>query len=163
DRPQGGSMIHGTLIKFTNEGEWVTGNGDPMPRDQELIVIDLVRAVQKWVDGKPVETIIVPPGEKFPDVKAMNEAAPKSEWREDLNGVLVGPWQMQYYVYLLDARTLDKFTYPTSTIGGGWACREIADKVAWMRRYKGPKVSAIIVLRDTHMNTRFGGRQRPHF
>jgi hypothetical protein len=163
DRPQGGSMIHGTLVKFTSEAEWVTGNGDPMSRERELIVIDLVRAVQKWVDGKPVETIIVLPGEKFPDVKAMNEAAPKSEWRENLNGEMVGPWQMQYYVYLLDAHTLDKFTFPTSTIGGGMACREIADKVAWMRKYKGPKVSAVITLADTFMNTRFGGRQRPHF
>jgi hypothetical protein len=163
DRPQGGSVIQGTLIKFTSEAEWVTGNGEEMSRQRELIPIDIVRIVQKWVDGKPVETIIVPPGEKFPDVKAMNEAAPKSEWREDLNGNLVGPWQMQYLVYLLDAQSLDKFTFPTATIGGGIACRELADKVAWMRKYRGPKVSAVITLDDAFMNTRFGGRQRPHF
>jgi hypothetical protein len=167
DRPQGGSMIHGTLIKFTNEGEWVTGAGEPMSRTQELIVIDLVRAVQKRVDQRVVATIIVPPGEKFPDVKAMNEKAPKPEWRENLNGEMVGPWQMQYFVYLLDAHKLDKFTYPTSTIGGGICCREIADKVAWMRKHKGPKVSAVTTLSDTFMRTRFGGarggRQRPHF
>jgi hypothetical protein len=163
DRQQGGSMIQGTLIKFTSEAEWVTGNGDEMSRKQELIPIDIVRAVQKWIDRKSVETIIVPPGEKFPNVKAMNEAAPKSEWRENLNGEMVGPWQMQYLVYLLDAHALDKFTFPTSTIGGGMACRALADKVAWMRKYKGPKVSAVITLADTFMNTRFGGRQRPHF
>jgi hypothetical protein len=163
DRPQGGSMIQGTLIKFTMEGEWVTGNGDPMPSGQELIVIDLVRAVQKWIDGKVVETIIVPPGAKFPDVKAMNEAAPRSEWREDMSGKMAGPWQMRYYVYLLDAHKLDKFTFPTSTIGGGMCCREIAGKVAFMREHKGPKVSAIITLADTFMNTQWGGRQRPHF
>jgi hypothetical protein len=163
DRPQGGSVIQGTLIKFTSEAEWVTGNGDEMSRERELIPIDIVRIVQKWIDQKPVETIIVPPGDKFPDVKAMNEKAPRSEWRENMNGEMVGPWQMQYLVYLLDAHTLDKFTFPTSTIGGGMACRELADKVAWMRKYKGPKVSAVITLADTFMNTRFGGRQRPHF
>jgi len=138
-------------------------NGDAMSREQELIAIDILRIVQKWIDQKPVETIIVPPGEKFPNVKAMNDAAPKSEWREDLNGNMVGPWQMQYVVYLLDAHALDKITFPTSTIGGGMACRALADKVAWMRKYKGPKVSAVITLADVFMNTRFGGRQRPHF
>ena len=61
DRPQGGgSMIQGTLVKFTSEGEWVTGSGDPMPPGQELVPSDLVRAVQKWLDGKAAGTIIVP-------------------------------------------------------------------------------------------------------
>jgi hypothetical protein len=164
DRPQGGgSMIQGTLVKFTSEGEWVTGSGDPMPPGQELVPSDLVRAVQKWLDGKAAGTIIVPPGQKFPNVEAMNETAPRSEWRMDLNGKMVGPWQMQYLLYLLDARALDKYTFPTSTIGGGMACRELAEKVTWMRAHKGPKVSAVITLADKFMNTKYGGRQRPHF
>jgi hypothetical protein len=161
---QGGSSIQGTLLKFTSEGEWVTGNGDPVPPGLELIVVDIVRQVQKWINGQPAgPPLIVPPGEKFPDVKAMNDAAPKSEWREDLNGNMVGPFQAQILVYFLDARTLDKYTFPTSTIGGGICCRELADKVAWMRKYRGPKVSAVITLADVFMNTKYGGRQRPHF
>jgi hypothetical protein len=76
---------------------------------------------------------------------------------------MVGPYQMQYLLYLLDAQTLDKFTYPTSTVGGGMCCRAIAEKVTWMRKYKGPKLSAVITLDDTFMNTGWGGRQRPHF
>ena len=163
DRPQGGSVIHGTLIKFTSEGDWVTGDDEEMSRERELIPIDIVRIAQKWIDQMPRETIVVPPGAKFPDVEAMNEQSPKSEWREDLNGNKRGPWQMQYLVYLLDAHTLDKFTFPTSTIGGGMACRVLADKVAWMRKHKGPKVSAVITLADVFMKTKYGGRQRPHF
>ena len=163
DRPQGGPVIHGTLIKFTSEAEWVTGNGDEMSRERELIVVDMVRIVQKWVDQMPQETIIVPPGEKFPDIKAMNEAAPQSEWREDLNGKKVGPYQKQNVVYLLDALSLDKLTFPTSTTGGGMACHDLSDKVAWMRKYRGPRVSAVITLSDRFMPTKYGGRQRPHF
>jgi hypothetical protein len=163
DRPQGGSTIQGVLLKFTAEAEWVTGSGDAWDRARELILIGLLRLVQKWIDGKPVEKIIVPPGEKFPDVDAMNEAAPKSEWRENFNGEMVGPWQRECDVYLLDVRTLDQFTFPTSTIGGTSACRELAKKVAWMHEYKGPNVSAVVTLADTFMSTRFGGRQRPHF
>ena len=163
DRPQGGSVIHGTLIKFTSEAEWVTGNGDEMSRERELIVVDMVRIVQKWVDQMPQETIIVPPGEKFPDINAMNEAAPQSEWREDLNGNKVGPYQKQIVVYLLDALSLDKLTFPRSTTGGGIACRDLSDKVAWMLKNRGPRVSAVITLSDTFMPTKYGGRKRPHF
>jgi hypothetical protein len=32
-----------------------------------------------------------------------------------------------------------------------------------MRRFRGGSVCPVITLTDTHMNTRFGGRQRPHF
>src|SRR5262249_19491638 len=110
DRPQGGGIIQGRLIKFTNPGcIFVTADDEiKVSADLELIPIDIIRVVQKWIDGMPVETIIVAPGEKFPDIKAMNEEAPQSEWRE-YSGEMVGPWQMQYLVYLLNAQTLDKF------------------------------------------------------
>jgi hypothetical protein len=162
DRPQSGSVIQGTLIKFTSEAEWVTGAGDEMSRERELIAIELLRIAQKWIDQKPVETIIVPPGQKFPNIAAMNEKAPKSEWRENMNGEMVGPWQAQYILYLLDARSLDKFTFPTSTIGGGIAMRLLADKVAWMRK-RYPDACMVVTLGDAFMNTKWGGRQRPHF
>jgi hypothetical protein len=32
-----------------------------------------------------------------------------------------------------------------------------------MRRFRGEHVYPVITLSDTFMNTRFGGRQRPHF
>src|SRR6516165_5269330 len=50
DREQVGSMIQGTILKFSNEAEWLTGAGDPVSRTLELIVADLVRAAEKWVD-----------------------------------------------------------------------------------------------------------------
>jgi hypothetical protein len=75
---------------------------------------------------------------------------------------MVGPWQMQHVLYLVDLQTLDKFTYPTSTTGGSIAIRELCDKVKWIRRRR-PDANAVVTLSDAHMNTRFGGRQRPHF
>jgi hypothetical protein len=161
-RPQGGSVIQGTLIKFTNEGKWITSDGDELSADLELVASEVSRIAQKWIGQKPEETIFVPPGQKFPDVTSMNEQTPKSEWREDLNGVLVGPWQNQHVLYLVEQQTLDKYSYPTSTVGGAIAIRELCDKVKWMRRRR-PDASAVVTLSDTHMRTRFGGRQRPHF
>jgi hypothetical protein len=164
DRPQGGAVIQGTLIKFSNEAEWVTGDGDELSQDRELVAVDTIRIVQKWIDQKPEETVFVAPGQPFPDVKAMNDKAPKSEWRENLNGEMVGPWQAQHVLYLVDPQTLDKFSYPTSTVGGTVALRELCDKVKWLREAKrNHNAHAVVTLSDKHMNTRFGGRQRPHF
>jgi hypothetical protein len=163
DRPQGAGIIQGSLIKFTNEAKWVTRDGDELPADLELTAIDVVRVVQKWQDQQPVETIILEPHQKFPDLEEKNEKTPREEWVEDQNGKMVGPWQAQHILYLLDLKTMDKYTYPTGTVGGRIAVRELRDKLMWMRRLRGPNVYPVILLTDTFMKTNWGGRQRPHF
>ena len=58
---------------------------------------------------------------------------------------------------------MDKYTFPTGTVGGRRAVGELRDKLVWMRRLRGPNVYPVVPLSDTFMKTRFGGRQRPHF
>jgi hypothetical protein len=163
DRPQAGGVVQGVLAKFTNEAKWVTRDGDELPADLELVAVDIARVAQKWVDQVPTETIILAPGQKFPDVKKLNDEVPRSEWREGPSGDLVGPWQTQHIVYLLDPKTMERFTYPTGTIGGSIAVRDLADRTTWMRRFRGTHVYPMVTLGDAHMNTKFGGRQRPQF
>jgi hypothetical protein len=161
DRPQGAGLIQG-LTKFTNEATWERDD-EEIPSDLELIAADVVRVVQRWEDGRPAETRILEPGEKFPDIEALNEAVPRSEWAEGPDGKPRGPWQAQHILYLVDPETMDKYTYLTGTTGGGIAIRELVNKVTWIRRLKGDNVYAVVTLGDTFMKTRFGGRQRPHF
>jgi len=163
DRPQGGSVIQGNLVKFTNESTWVTREGEELSPTLELVAIDICRLVQRWKDQQPVETRILAPGEKFPDVHALNETVPKEEWVKGPDGQLHGPWQSQYLLYLLDPATMSKFTYPTGTVGGGIGIRDLRDKVMWMRKFRGPNTYAVVTLSDTFMKTRFGGRQRHNF
>src|SRR6516225_6216411 len=163
DRPEGAGIIQGTLIKFTNEGKWVTRDGEELPTNLELVAANVNRVVQKWSEGQPVETIILEPHQKFPDVEEMNEKVPKKEWVEGPDGNMRGPWQAQHILYLLDPKTMDKFTFPTGTVGGRIGIRELVDKTTWMRRLRGPNVYAVVLLSDTFMNTKWGGRQRPHF
>jgi len=163
ERPQSAGLIQGTLLKFSNTGQWVTRDEDEIASDLELIAVDLQRVVQKWQDGQPVETRILEPGENFPDLEALNADVPQSEWVEGPDGKKRGPWQAQHILYLLDPTTMDRFTYPTGTTGGKIAIGDLRDKTVWMRRTRGPNVFPIVTLSDTHMNTRFGGRQRPHF
>jgi hypothetical protein len=156
-------VIQGTMIKFTNNATYETRDGEAMPPDRDLILVDIVRVVQKWIDGAPIATHVLGPGKKFVDVKVLNDAAPKEEWATGLNGQPQGPWQAQYLGYLVDPLTIDKFTFATGTIGGGICMRDITDKARTMRRLRGEHVYPVVRLADTFMNTKFGGRQRPHF
>jgi hypothetical protein len=137
---------------------------EEISKDLELIVVDRARVLQKWsTDGMPIagETHWLEPSEKWPNVSAMNEAAPKSEWRNLPNGPQ-RPYQCQHVIYLLDPRSMDKFTYPTNTVGGHICVGDLSDKIKNMRRLCG-HVYPVVTLSDTFMNTRYGGRQRPHF
>ena len=77
------SIIEGTRLKFSNEGKWVDSENADFDTDRELLAVRLLRVVQKWVNNSVVETRILQPHEPWPDLEAMNEACPRSEWRED--------------------------------------------------------------------------------
>jgi hypothetical protein len=160
---QGGGVIKGVLLKFTNDSAWLRGDGEEMPEGLELVAVDIARVVQKWVDKMPEETRILAPGEPFPDIEQLNEETPRSEWSEGFDGKPKGPWQSQSVVYLLNLTTFDRFTYATGTIGGGIAVRELVDRTRWMRRLRGDGAFPVVLLSKVHMNTRFGGRDRPFF
>jgi hypothetical protein len=157
------SVIQGILIKFTNEAKWVTRDGEELAPDLELAVVNVGRAVQKWVDQQSVETRILAPGEKYPDIKKLNEECLPDEWSEGPDGKPRGPWQAQHIVYLLNPLTLDRYTFPTGTMGGHRAVVDLVDKVKWKRRMCGGNVYPVVTLSDTFFPTRYGGRQRPHF
>jgi hypothetical protein len=156
-----GRIIQGTRIKFTNEACWVDDADEELPASLELVVVDIRRVVQKWKDQQPIETIVLGPGEKYPDVKKLNEESPKDEWVEGPDGKPRGPWQAQHIAYLLDPNTMGRYTWPTGTIGGAICVRDLVDRVQWMRKFRGAHVYPVVRLADTFMNTRFGGRQRP--
>jgi hypothetical protein len=118
--------------------------------------------VQKWKDGNPVETIIMAPGQKFPDVEKLNAEVPQSEWEEGPDGKPRGPWQRQHVAYLLDPQDMGRYSWPTGTIGGAIAIGDLVERTNYMRRYRGLHVYPVITLADKFMNTRWGGRQRPH-
>jgi hypothetical protein len=163
DQPHGGGIIKGTAIRFTNEGSWTDRDEEELPDGLELVVVDVARVVQKWIDRLPVETRILEPGERFPDIEELNQNAPSSECSDGPDGKRRGPWQAQDVLYLLNLATMDRFTLPTGTVGGQIAVREVVDKIKWMRKLRGAHVYPIVRLSDTFMPTRFGGRQRPHF
>jgi hypothetical protein len=164
DQPERTSVIQGTLLRFTNDFAWMTNEDDELSSTLELFFIDVLRVVPKWgPDGKPAgPPIVVEPGQRFPDVDKMNAEAPRDEWIEQF-GKMVGPYQRQHVCYLLDTATMTKYTFPTSTVGGSIAVRELVDKVKWMRKFRGAHVCPVVTLATKHMKTDYGRRERPHF
>jgi hypothetical protein len=156
------SIIKGVKIKFTNEGEWETADGTAIAPNREFVVVQIDKAVQKWQDQTPVKTIPVAPDEKFPNVDELNAAEPREFWSAPF-GVERGPWQRCYVVYLLDLQSMQVFTYPTSTNGGSRAVQDLRNATRLARRLRGPGIYPRVRLIDVHMNTRYGGRQRPAF
>src|SRR5262249_25582473 len=76
-------VIRGICVKYTNEATWITSdNGEELPPEFEPIVVDVARVVQRWKDSRPIETIILAPGQKFPAISALNAKVPQEEWEE---------------------------------------------------------------------------------
>src|SRR6516225_9676401 len=71
-QPESRGVIRGTCVKFTYEATWVTSDDEDIPSELELIVVDIGRVVQRWKDGQPIETIVLAPGQKYPDVNVLN-------------------------------------------------------------------------------------------
>jgi hypothetical protein len=154
--------IIGQLVRFTNEGQWVLPEQDQLTKP--LIVVNARRTITKWgKDKRPVETIFLKAGEKIPDLEKRNEETPKSEWVEGFDGKPKGPWQAQHIVYMVDPVSIDQYSYPTSTTGGGIAVRELIDRIIWMRRFRGNAVYPVVQLTTRFMKTKYAGRLRPHF
>src|SRR5215469_2872505 len=77
---------------------------DPDGREVKgpLVALDIIRRVLKWLDDSgPAETIVLKPGEPWPDIDAMNAKCPQSEWHEKF-GKMQGPWQGEHVVVFFD-------------------------------------------------------------
>jgi hypothetical protein len=156
-----GGLFRGTRIKFSKTCQWEIDD-EPIDPAIRLIFIDVTRIVTRWgPDKKPVETIVLEPGEKWPDHEAWNDALPHTEWIQGMNG-LVGPWRPQQIVHFLNPKSMAQFHWADGTVGGSIAIREAVESIKAMRRFR-PGAAPVVELASKFMNTKFGGRQRPHF
>jgi hypothetical protein len=165
DRSVGGLLI-GTRLKFTNDVKRVTHpNGDDCT-GRVLLASNVRRTEVKWgptPGAPPVDHRELKPGDKFRDMETLNETCPKSEWREDFNGKPKGPWEIQHVLEFADLETMERFSWPTSTVGGSIAITELVDRILMKRQfYKRIDIWPLVKLAHRFMPTRFKGRERPY-
>jgi hypothetical protein len=90
----------------------------------------------------------------------LNETLPKSEWREGPDGKPRGPWQRQHVLEFVNLEDMQRYSWPTSTIGGSRCVVDLRDRIMLMRRFRGENVYPTVRLTHTFMPTDFGGRER---
>jgi hypothetical protein len=170
DRTEGGEPPQaqgGPLVRFSNQAVW-TCNGEPLPAGREYVGVDIAREVIKWPPGDdrggPIDRIVLGPNEPYPDIKQLNASTSRDQWRVDLNGELVGPWQSQHILYMVDTVTTERLTYATGTVGGAIAIKRLRQCVMDRRAICGvSNIVAVFTLGDANMRTAYGQRRRPHF
>jgi hypothetical protein len=155
--------ISGTVIKYdaAKPEHWNRSDGGKIA--SRYLGVSIRALVQKWIDGKPTEPIIITPDEPAPDVAALNAAAPKSEWRTGPDGNLVGPWQAQIAIEFLEQKSKELLTFVSSSTGGRIAARELEKQTALERRFGNPRALPVVEFSERTMRTKFGPRLRPHF
>jgi hypothetical protein len=120
--------------------------------------------VNKWnlEENVPVETRILAPGERFPNLDRLNAECPQNEWGEKF-GKIVGPWQGQSVVYFIDEH-FNKFSWPSpvTTTGSAIAVRELADQITLVRKFRGANVYPVTELGHIDFPTGYGLKQRPY-
>jgi hypothetical protein len=151
-----------TRVRFTNQAVWELAESAVNITGKELVAVDVRRLEIKWVNKVREDVVELGPNDVFRDLDALNASCDKSEWSEDLNGNLRGPWQRQNVLELIDIATMQAFSWPTSTIGGAICIRELKQKIVRMRQFRGEHVYPLVKLSHTRMKTRHGPRQRPH-
>ena len=74
-------LLQGTQIKFTNAYTWVTRAGEEMPTNEDFIASNVKRVEAKWTQNKnaPPETRVLLSGEKFRDMKKLNDETPRDQ------------------------------------------------------------------------------------
>jgi hypothetical protein len=150
------------LMKFA-QGDFIAG-AEKIGPEREFITFGLTKVVQKFVNKQLMDMKVVAPHDDFPDIEAMNEAAPKEEWGIGLDGKPQGPYQHLLILKLLEAETFDRFAFITRSMGGGAAIGDLTSKCKIARRIHGPDVTALVTCQWTRWPTKYNPHgKRPDF
>jgi hypothetical protein len=163
EQPPSVGLIRGMRIRFSADERWLDRDDNELSPDLGLIAANLERVVRKWIGDNPVETIVLAPGQKFPNLEKLNDECPRSEWREKF-GKLVGPWSAEHIFHFLEPKTMAAFTWPSpiTTFGSARAVSDLVERINWMRKARcSDHIFPIVTLGKTFMQTQYGGRQRP--
>jgi hypothetical protein len=150
------------ILKFTTDHFHV--GAEVIGPERELVPLGLKKVVQKFVNQRLVDSFVVPDGEAVPDLKGMNDAAPREEW-STFGGKPVGPYSLVLVLKLFDRVTMDLFAFVTKSKGGAVGIGALSDKTKIMRRFRGPDVAPVISLRAVDWPVRSLGviLKRPDF
>jgi hypothetical protein len=146
--------------------EWQDRHGEPLGGTRWLVTAVDSEVVYWGKDGRPDQTKSIRRQQGVPlldrdEVDELNEKTDRSEWRESQFGPK-GPWQLQWYVFLLDPTTAARKKFVTSTWGGQYCWNEIKSAITGMRKLRGqPRICPVVELQLTAYGKK-GPKTRPY-
>ena len=158
------------MVKFSKEGDFITPDDDAeVAKDAEFTVLadqTLVGWVKFNGEGEPPDKImgllydgfVMPLKDKLPD-------RDESKWELGLDGEPADPWQHHQYLVLQNTKTLEMFTFVTSSKSGRRAVGELLKHYERTLK-KHPDELPVVRLRAggyNHKDSRVGWVNTPVF
>jgi hypothetical protein len=154
-------VLRGTLIRFA-DWNWTRGKeAELIEKGTQLVATGTAAAWVKWQDGKPVETRLRQPGSAMPEREELGNTD-EASWETGPDKRPKDPWQNTRFVYLVDPKTAESFTFSTSSFGGREAVLHLGDAIARMRSMHADAMP-VVALEAAPMQTRYGRKSKPAF
>jgi hypothetical protein len=131
-----------------------------------MLVHGVADSVRRWRTvngGKQPEDIWTKP---LPDVDELNKTTPQPEWERQLDGSVGPGWKHEYFVYLVNLATGERYTFSNNTNGTFFAWDGLREAVITMRALRGDKCYPLVNLSERPMKMKYrpngtpGARQR---
>jgi hypothetical protein len=158
---QEASVIRGTLLKFS-DWNWFKGKeSTKIEEGTQLVALSTRAAWVKWADNKPTEYKMRATGKDLPEREELGDTD-ESKWPLGPDKQPRDPWQNTRFVYLLDPKTAEAFTYSTSSWGGRGAVMDLGSQISRVR-YARPGAVPLVELQAQPHITKFGRKSKPFF
>jgi hypothetical protein len=150
----------GGLTKCT-DGAWTDPAGAALAKDREWVAAQIVAFHRAFLaEGQPPEFYTRHP---LPDIKALNDAIPREQWRNGMNGQPEPYWHFMKGVVLLDEKTGKTLLWANRTAGAFRAISELQEQVAMRRCTTGANEVPVVRLSSAPWPTQYGMKIRPAF
>jgi hypothetical protein len=158
---QEASNIRGTLLKFS-DWRWSKGKESvEVEEGTQLVALSTRAGWVRWQDKKPVEYKMKETGKDLPDREELGDTD-KSKWPLGPDDQPKDPWQNTRFVYLIDPKTAEAFTFSTTSWGGRGAVMDLAAQIGRVR-YARPGAVPLVELQAQPHITKFGRKSKPFF
>jgi hypothetical protein len=160
--------IVGRLLKFV-KGKYYVGKGkeEELPLDTELVAVATSLSWQKWgKDGdgnsrvlderKRVGSKRLPAREQLGDLD-------EDLWERDKYDESIDPWKLTRFLYLVNPKTAEDYTFSTTSWGGHDAIRALSRQIA-IKRTHASGANAIVKLSVGYKQSKeYGSIPAPKF
>jgi hypothetical protein len=151
--------IRGSIVHFA-DWNWTAGKEKrPLEKGSEFVAPATAAAWVKWNGGKPVEYRMREPGQFLPRRESLGDQD-EAEWERGPDDKPRDPWTNTRFVYLIDAKTAEAFTYSTSSFGGRECVTTLGDQITRMR-LAHPGAVPVVALDAAAMPTKYGRKSKP--